>query len=403
MVSIIIPTYNRADVITRSINSILEQTYQNFEVWVVDDASTDDTDDIVTQIEDSRVHYVKCEKRVGANGARNIGIQNSQGDYLAFQDSDDVWEKNKLAEQINFFREHEDIDVLFCRYSKQFINGMQEVIPDSRFSETDINRNIEDILAGGNVIGTPTMIARRKCFVLCGMFDENIPRFQDWELALRFVQKSKIAFLDKVLVRAYEMEESITRSCEKQIDAMMLILKKHTPFFENKGMLDKHLGNLVELALLESSIEKVMETLGADMFFRGIYQNHKRNVVIKKNYELVKRWLKKQNNEKTINSFFDKFDNYTLAVYGMGELGRLTFALLTEENKKKIKFLIDRNKYITSDLEIKVIDEIEEKEFNDLECIFITAIAHEDVIRNMLLKRTNIKLVSLSDIINLNR
>ena len=94
-VSVIIPTYNRATTIIKSINSVLNQTYSNFEIVVVDDNSDDNTKDIIKQIQDDRIIYIKNKKNLGAASARNIGIKNATGELIAFQDSDDEWIKQK--------------------------------------------------------------------------------------------------------------------------------------------------------------------------------------------------------------------------------------------------------------------------------------------------------------------
>ena len=99
MVSVIIPTYNRADTIKRSIESVLSQSYQDFEIIIIDDGSTDDTYRVVKEIRDTRICYIKGDKRMGANAARNIGVQRAKGEFIAFQDSDDIWRKDKLENQ----------------------------------------------------------------------------------------------------------------------------------------------------------------------------------------------------------------------------------------------------------------------------------------------------------------
>jgi glycosyltransferase involved in cell wall biosynthesis len=90
-VSVIIPTYNRAEYLGRSIQSVLNQTYQDFELIIVDDGSTDNTRDIVAQFHDKRLNYIRHETNLGVAAARNSGVRAARGIYLAFQDSDDEW------------------------------------------------------------------------------------------------------------------------------------------------------------------------------------------------------------------------------------------------------------------------------------------------------------------------
>lgn len=107
-VSIIIPTYNRSKTIKRSINSVLYQTYDDFEIIVIDDGSSDGTDKVIKEFNDSRIKYVRHELNRGASAARNTGIKLSRGKYIAFQDSDDVWVPDKLEKQMNVFKSSEN-------------------------------------------------------------------------------------------------------------------------------------------------------------------------------------------------------------------------------------------------------------------------------------------------------
>ena len=128
-VSVIIPTYNRGKLIGNSIKSVLNQTYKNLEIIVVDDGSTDNTKEEVEKIKDEKIRYIKLEKNGGAANARNIGIMNSTGRYISFQDSDDIMYPNKLEIQIkNLINKNSNLD--FCKikvinnstysYSKSF-------------------------------------------------------------------------------------------------------------------------------------------------------------------------------------------------------------------------------------------------------------------------------------------
>ena len=94
LISVIIPTYNRRDKVTYAVKSVLDQTYSNIEVIIIDDASTDNTEAEIKKIKDDRIRYIYLEKNHGAAGARNVGIKEANGTYIAFQDSDDIWEKN---------------------------------------------------------------------------------------------------------------------------------------------------------------------------------------------------------------------------------------------------------------------------------------------------------------------
>lgn len=113
LISVIIPSYNRAHLINEACTSVLSQTYSNIELIIVDDCSTDNTKEVVSSIKDSRVHYYCLEKNSGACIARNLGIEKATGDYIAFNDSDDRWHSDKLEKQISFLIEN-NADVTVC-------------------------------------------------------------------------------------------------------------------------------------------------------------------------------------------------------------------------------------------------------------------------------------------------
>ena len=111
LVSIIMPAFNSAGYICESIDSVLAQTYAEWELWVVDDGSTDNTAEVVKKFKDRRIHYVKQATNKGVAAARNLGIARSRGRFLAFLDSDDLWNPKKLSIQISFMEQN---DAHFC-------------------------------------------------------------------------------------------------------------------------------------------------------------------------------------------------------------------------------------------------------------------------------------------------
>lgn len=105
LVSIITPSYNTANFIAETINCVLNQTYKNFEMIIVDDCSTDNTDEIVMSFHDDRLRYLKNDNNIGAAMSRNRALREAKGKWVAFLDSDDLWEENKLEKQIHFMEE----------------------------------------------------------------------------------------------------------------------------------------------------------------------------------------------------------------------------------------------------------------------------------------------------------
>ena len=155
LVSVIIPVYNRADTIKRAIDSVLCQTYENLELILVDDGSTDGTVDVIKTFQDERVRMI-CQEHGGANKARNIGIAEARGEYIAFQDSDDAWYADKLDIQMKLMKEE---NYLAC-YSAYNLHKDQLVytIPSDFEDRNKYQEGIQEILKEHNVAGTPTLI-----------------------------------------------------------------------------------------------------------------------------------------------------------------------------------------------------------------------------------------------------
>lgn len=106
LVSVIMPSWNTSNFIAESIQSVIDQTYENWELIIVDDCSTDNTDDVVAKFTDKRIRYFKNEKNSGAALSRNRALREARGEWIAFLDSDDLWNPDKLEHQINFMNEH---------------------------------------------------------------------------------------------------------------------------------------------------------------------------------------------------------------------------------------------------------------------------------------------------------
>ena len=223
LISVIIPTYNRGNTVVRSINSVLNQTYKNLELIIVDDGSTDNTKELINNIKDFRLKYYRFKKNKGACAARNYGISVAKGDYIAFQDSDDVWLPNKLDTQLlNIKKKKSMVD--FCSYIR-LMDGKKKKMP----SFIKILRfrifGIKNELLFGNFISTQLLLFNRKC-IENFEFDQNLSRFQDWDLMLRISNHYKISFTKKILVKTYVQNDSITKSTRKLVESVNIMLEK---------------------------------------------------------------------------------------------------------------------------------------------------------------------------------
>lgn len=241
LVSVILPVYNRQNTIKRAIDSVLSQSYAALELIVIDDASTDNTVSIVNSYEDSRINLICLKERGGANRARNVGISRSKGEFIAFQDSDDEWCGNKLAVQTAFMQEH---GFLAC-FSPYYLHDNENIyiVPSDYQSNKMYHNNLADVLRCYNIVGTPTLIFKRQVLSLLGgmVFDETLPRFQEYELMLRLVQILDIGYVEEPLVNAYRLTQNISTNWKSLYDAVIKILKKHKDFLDIKAFLSTYI------------------------------------------------------------------------------------------------------------------------------------------------------------------
>lgn len=224
MISVIIPTYNRAHLIEKSIESILCQTYKDIEIIIVDDGSTDNTAEVIKKLDSEKIKYISLEKNHGACFARNIGIKNASGQYIAFQDSDDIWHKNKLEKQLDFLKKY-NYDFIFCGMTRIMLEN-----PDKKYyfpnNDFDSSKNCFEQLLYINSVGTQTILCKKECFSKI-MFDPNLKRFQDWDLALQAARYFKIGYLKESLVDSYVQVDSISKSKVANSRAWQDLYKKY--------------------------------------------------------------------------------------------------------------------------------------------------------------------------------
>lgn len=224
-VSVVLPTYNRAQTIRRACDSVLAQGEALLELIVVDDGSTDDTERIVRELcrEDERVRYVR-QDNAGACVARNYGIAISRGVLIAFQDSDDEWLPGKLEAQL--MARGSTPSLVFTSHTVIFIDGKKETRP--RPGASLGNRQ----LLQHNFISTQTAMIDRTVLGEA-RFDARLTRLQDWDLWLSLVETSKlpIKFVEKSYVTLYRQEDSVTNSEENYYRSLAVIVRKHSTLY----------------------------------------------------------------------------------------------------------------------------------------------------------------------------
>ena len=202
-VSVVLPTWNRAHMIERAVASVLAQTFSDFELVVVDDASTDSTRAVVAAIADPRLRVHTLPENRGPAAARNAGIDLARGNFVAFHDSDDEWFPHKLARHLEVFGEHPGASVTHSDMVRVHEGGgtSRQATPDVR-PGCWVDRDRGAYQTYG--LGVQAAVLRRSCFEGNTRFDESLRCFEDLELFQRLSRKLVFVAIHEPLVRYYE-------------------------------------------------------------------------------------------------------------------------------------------------------------------------------------------------------
>jgi len=244
-VSVVIPAYNRVGTIGLAVESVLRQTWRDFELIVVDDGSTDGTRDAVRAIDDPRLRLVETPHNMGASTARNLGIDAARGEWVAFQDSDDEWLPLKLEKQMaRLLAPGAGYVAAYCgmivlgRMGIAYGTGpgtaqhrvTTRYIPAQ--DEAEIEGDLVLPLLRRSLISTQTLVARRDLLIEIGGFDPELRSLIDWDCVLRLAPRGPIACVDEPLVLQRFSPNSITRDRTRTIVSQIRIAQKHAALFD---------------------------------------------------------------------------------------------------------------------------------------------------------------------------
>ena len=225
LVSVVIPTHNRAELLRRAIKSVLDQTYVNLEIIVVDDASSGNTHEVVADFGDPRIRYIRHESNRGGSAARNTGIRAATGEFIAFLDDDDEWEPEKTQEQLR----------LLQRYSAVLCTS-NEPSPGAEAYRSKSTVDLEDLRRGRFTAGGTGVLMTRAAIIKDVLFDETLPCYQDWDVFIRVAERCTIGYLNKPLVRYNEgsygrISNKILNMPGQELEKRFAMLRKHREFF----------------------------------------------------------------------------------------------------------------------------------------------------------------------------
>ncbi len=228
-VSVIIPSYNSVQYISDALESALKQTYQDYEIIVIDDGSTDNIRDVITHYQGKhpqKIRYIYQDNQ-GLAVARNTGIKEAKGEFIALLDADDAWYPNRLAEGVRVLESNPDVGLVHANIDKIDKNGNYLDTPKRNIQH--LTGNIfRNILLRDAHIACPTVLFRKACCDTVGLFDEKLTRLgcEDRELWLRIVQKYKTHYIDAVLAKYRVHDKSMSHNEEKMMKARHYVLDK---------------------------------------------------------------------------------------------------------------------------------------------------------------------------------
>ncbi len=242
-VSVVIPTYNRARFVTKAIDSVLEQTFRDFEIIVVNDGSTDKTEEVLQPYQDQIV-YFSYQGNKGAAYARNRAIELAQGEYIAFLDSDDFWQPEKLEKQIKFFDKHPDYGLVATQCLVNVIDDDLRTIKYIKKEEIHYELTYEKIFQRPFIMPSSILI-KKKCFDRVGFFDEELRVLEDIDIYLRLARKYKIGFINEPLtVYTRGHEKSRRNSLTDRLNRLKISERNYDPALISKRLYKKRISSL---------------------------------------------------------------------------------------------------------------------------------------------------------------
>lgn len=262
LVSVVLPTYNREATVGAAIESVLRQTYRELELIVVDDGSSDSTEQFVRGLGDARISYLRHANNRGGSAARNTGLAAARGTLLAFQDSDDSWLPHKLERQVGFLAEADEATAaVYCPYRRRYPDGRVESHPADP-ARAPRGAILRDLLRA-NMIGTPTVVARRSCYETVGGFDEALPRFQDWDWMIRVAQSYSVGLIEEPLVEAGFAGDNISGGHTAElVAAERHLLDKHADLLREAGndLWAYRLWHLAHVMVMQGAVDEGRRT-----------------------------------------------------------------------------------------------------------------------------------------------
>lgn len=259
-ISVIIPAYNSEKTIGEALESVLAQTYRDFEIIIVNDGSTDDSEAVIRRYVTGGNGDITCvtQKNKGAAAARNAGIRIAKGELIAFLDADDLWDKDRLATALQAMDADPQAMIVF--------SDMRHMVDETIVHSSYLHERGYQHLSGGriydnllkeNFIFTPTVTLRRDVLKDVGYFDEGLPIAEDYDLWLRIAKDFEVLFIDRPLVTRRRIGSNITRDTRLYIESGIRLRER---------LLEMHKQEPHRRAIIEKQLKRDRYQLGYTLF-----------------------------------------------------------------------------------------------------------------------------------------
>ncbi|BAD85906.1 glycosyltransferase, family 2 [Thermococcus kodakarensis KOD1] len=265
-VSVVIPTYGRDRLLRRAIESVLNQTFDDFEILIIDGARSESTKELVRSYGDGRLRYIP-QRGKGIANARNIGVLKARGDFIAFLDDDDRWRKDKLELQLEAFGElPSNYGLVYTAFTYYYLERDKVL----GIKHPKASGDVYGHLLKDNITGTSTIMVKRECFKKAGLFREDFVTCEDWDMWLRMAKVCRFGAIDEPLVD-YSIHSG-QFSFSKYLSGRYRMIDAHGDIRHDPRILSYHLLQIGVLKLFSgdrSGAREVLEAFRLNPVMRG--------------------------------------------------------------------------------------------------------------------------------------
>jgi len=232
LVSIIMPCYNCEQTVEKTLKSIYEQNFTDFYLYCINDGSTDKTTEILEFYAKSKPNMmIHHKKNAGQTAAKNDGLKLAQGQYIAFIDSDDLWDNKKLIRQVKYLEQNSQVGL--CYTNGFYINQNDQHQELIGFNAQLTGDCLDKIILGNAIVASSVMI-RKSILDEVGLFDERLTACENWELWIRFAAKSELAIIDQPLVYYRRHANNMSHNLDKMRKNRLIVISINSQLYKQK-------------------------------------------------------------------------------------------------------------------------------------------------------------------------